>query len=344
MLMLTGTCRLVGACRLASAAPTNASSSSASGRPKPPKAAHPTSIAEEAVVKHKQQGRAAAVKSRQRHSTQTCRGLSAVHAVSKVAAAEAAVSAAAVALIPSRAVQQPPHTNKAGSNSSSSSPAHHQHKLGQHRHAADHVAAGAGNIASLPAARGLQVQGKQTGPHKGSPALRDALCQAAAETAAETASCADPSTSTTGLHACLTGDPQALTAADAAPSAQQPVQLDMSLQQLLQALPLCCTAVTGSSSSSPCASAQLAAHGLCKRIKARLRSAYGPPAFQRGPPPPKPASPRPVELTGVSLVPIMWMGKWQVVGAAIALHVSPCPPGLHCSTPPVCSCHACASL
>lgn len=48
----------------------------------------------------------------------------------------------------------------------------------------------------------------------------------------------------------------------------------------------------------PSAAAQLAAYGLTKRIRAQLRSAHGPPAFQRSAPPLRPASPPPVVLDG----------------------------------------------
>lgn len=70
--------------------------------------------------------------------------------------------------------------------------------------------------------------------------------------------------------------------------------------RFMQAIP---STSAGSASSSatvlPPAAAQLAAYGLSKRIRAQLRSAYGPPPFQSCTAlPPRPPSPPPVVLDG----------------------------------------------
>lgn len=146
----------------------------------------------------------------------------------------------------------------------------------------------------------LQVQGKHTGPRKGSKSLPGALVKGPAGADAAGA------LSWSGSSLALSSVPASFAGGAAASSEHLPTHTTstsgehlIQAQGLLQALSLSSGAagVTAAGLHSS-AAAQLAALGISKRLRAQLRSAHGPPPFQRGALGPRPASPPPVVLDG----------------------------------------------
>lgn len=190
--------------------------------------------------------------SQHRRQTAADQPLSTVRAVGKVAAAEAAVSAAAAVLLPSKAVSARPQKKPCAS-STTNAPLQRQLKP-----APSPLASNTHTEATTAC---LQVEGIHTGPS----ARRDSSMPGALQAA------------------CVEA-----VAAAGSPS------------RFMQAFP---STGTGSASDGatvlPPAATQLAAYGLSKRIRAQLRSAYGPPPFQTCTAlPPRPPSPPPVVLDG----------------------------------------------
>lgn len=138
----------------------------------------------------------------------------------------------------------------------------------------------------------LQVHGTCPGPQTSSTGstLRAASAQAAAYMGSISGSL--PGT----VRISLAG----AAAVEQAPEQGQVQPPSTSGQQMLQTLPLnyqqCAGVEAVAKPPQPLpAAAQLAAYGVNKRIRAQLRSAHGPPPFQRTAPP-RPASPPPVVL------------------------------------------------
>lgn len=210
---------------------------------------------------------------------QALQPISAVRAVATVAAAEAAVSAAAAALVPSKAPEPEPARQSSGPGHKAQ-PHPQQPKSRPRTHTLN---------ASTPGAAGaLQIAGTHAGPCRSS-----SMRRATAEVAAGCASSSSGSMQAS-VRASLTGTLQAThpnSAATQAPAQGPAPDEEVALLPLIYP--------TGSAGlQQPSAAAQLAAYGLTKRIRAQLRSAHGPPAFQRSAPPPRPASPPPVVLDG----------------------------------------------
>lgn len=146
----------------------------------------------------------------------------------------------------------------------------------------------------------LQVQGHHTGPRKGSKSLPGALVKGpAGADAAGALSWSGSSLALSSVPASFAGgaaaSPEQLPTHSTSTSGEHLIQA----QGLLQALSLSSVAagVTAAGLHSS-AAAQLAALGISKRLRAQLRSAHGPPPFQRGALAPRPASPPPVVLDG----------------------------------------------
>lgn len=225
-----------------------------------------------------------------RHQKQAFQPLSAVRAVARVAAAEAAVTAAAAALVPGKAAAGAKHVSK----SNTKAPQHTQQRQHAQSQGMDDAAAA---TARSVQAMCLQVEGTQTGPRSLLSSLPGVLRRVSADAVAAPAQHSTHGSSI--LQASLTGG--------AWPSAHMPAQhsapeQDMQVleaQGFLQTLSLGGAGAGTHGGPSLSAAAQLAAYGLSKRIRAQLRSAHGPPAFQRSALPPRPASPPPVVLDGV---------------------------------------------
>lgn len=287
-------------CRLSST--SSKATGSTPTKPKPHAAGTSTSLTaakqqQQQQQRHEQQLQPAITPYNSRQpKSKALQPISAVHAVAKVAAAEAAVSAAAAVLVPS----------KASIKQASTAPPKAAHSTQQQKHT--QVKDSSIGLQAAPAEMPcLQVEGTHTGPRRNSGP--GAMRRTTAEAATATTSSACGSLLQASLQVSTTGGPSAAVG-QSAPGQQaikhgpaQPSTHDkhaaqlLQTQELLQTLALAGAGAGSATAAAPSAAAQLAAYGLTKRIRAQLRSAHGPPPFQRSALP-RPASPPPVDLDG----------------------------------------------